>query len=75
LFSLFAGARKMPERVRHFLLTEFFEPARVLRRFGNLPALDTAGADFHPTVAASGQLNSDRLQIRVEPTPGFVVSV
>jgi hypothetical protein len=46
-----------------------------LGRFYDLARLDASGARLDPAVAARGQLNADRLQIRIEPTAGLVVSV
>jgi hypothetical protein len=46
-----------------------------LSSFDNFTGFYTACADFHPPVAAGGQLNADRLKIRVEPPSRFIVSV
>jgi len=42
-----------------------------LRSFDNL----AAGTNLHPAIAARGKLYSNRLQIRVEPAAGLVVSM
>jgi hypothetical protein len=47
----------------------------LLSGFDNFPRLDTSGTDLHSAIAASGQLNANRLQIRVKSPPGFVISV
>jgi len=46
-----------------------------LRRFENFAAFNTAGANFLPSIAAGGQLNTNRLQIRIKPAARFVVRV
>jgi hypothetical protein len=46
-----------------------------LRRFDNFARLDAASAYFHPAIAAGRKLNANRLQIRIETSPGLVVSV
>lgn len=61
--------------VSTFGVIERIEDLKLLGRFHDLARFDTAGADLHPTVAASGKLNANGLQIRIEPTPGLVVSV
>ncbi len=43
--------------------------------FSNFSGFDASGTDLHPAVAASGKLNPDGLQIRVESASGLVVSV
>jgi hypothetical protein len=47
----------------------------VLRSFDNFARLYAAGADLHPAVSARRQLNTDRLQIRIEAAARFVISV
>lgn len=46
-----------------------------LRSFDNFARLDAPCADLHSAVAARRELDSNRLQIRIEPTACFVVSV
>jgi hypothetical protein len=46
-----------------------------LRRFYNFAAFYAAGANFLTTVSAGGHLNTDRLQIRIEPAARFIVRV
>jgi hypothetical protein len=46
-----------------------------LRSFDNFAGFYAACADLHPPVAASGQLDTNRLEIRIEPPSRFVVSV
>ena len=46
-----------------------------LRSFDNFSGLNAAGADLLLRVAAAGHLDADRLEIRVETPPRFVVSV
>ena len=46
-----------------------------LRSFDNFAAFNAASADFHPTVAALGQLNADALQVRIKAPTSFVVCV
>jgi hypothetical protein len=48
---------------------------RKLRSFDNFSGLDAAGANFHPAVTASGKLNPNGLQIRVEPASRLVIRV
>jgi hypothetical protein len=46
-----------------------------LRSFDNFAGFNTASANFLASVSAVGQLNADRLQIRIKAPTGFVVSV
>jgi len=46
-----------------------------LRSFDNLARFNAAGTNLHPAIAARGKLYSNRLQIRVEPAAGLVVSM
>jgi hypothetical protein len=46
-----------------------------LRSFDNFSGLNAAGANFHPAVPASGKLNANGLQVRVEPASRLVIRV
>jgi len=46
-----------------------------LRRFDDLAAFDTAGANFLSSVAAGRHLHADRLQIRIKSSSRFVIRV
>ena len=46
-----------------------------LGSFDNFSGLDAPGADLHAAVAARGQLDADRLKVRLEPTTRLVVRV
>ena len=46
-----------------------------LRSFDNLSRFDAAGAHLHTAVTAVRKLDANRLQIRVETPPGFIVGV
>jgi hypothetical protein len=46
-----------------------------LRSFDNFAGFNTAGANFLATVTAGGQLDANRLQIRIKAATGFVVCV
>lgn len=46
-----------------------------LHSFDNFAGFNTASANFLASVRARGQLNADRLQIRIKATTCFVVSV
>jgi hypothetical protein len=46
-----------------------------LHSFDNFAGFNTASANFLASVAARGQLNADRLQIRIKATTSFVVSM
>ena len=46
-----------------------------LRSFDNFAGFNAACADLHPPVAAGGQLDANRLKIRVEPPSRFVIGV
>jgi hypothetical protein len=48
---------------------------QTLRGFDNLTGFDAAGADLHPAIAARRKFDANGLQIRIEPTARFVVSV
>jgi hypothetical protein len=48
---------------------------KVLSGFDNLSGFNAAGTNFHSTVTAARKLSPDRLKIRIEPPPGFIVSV
>ena len=48
---------------------------KALRRFDDLARFDTAGTDLHTSVAAGRELDPNGLKIRVETSPGLIVSV
>ena len=48
---------------------------RKLRSFDNFAALNTAGTSLDTPVTAGGKFYTHRLKIRIEPSPGLVVSV
>ena len=47
----------------------------MLRSLNNLTGFDAFRAYLHPAVAATRQLDTDRLQIRIKAASGLVVSV
>ena len=46
-----------------------------LRSFDNFAGLNATGANFLAAVTTGGQLNANRLQVRIKAATGFVVSV
>ncbi len=46
-----------------------------LSHFDNLSRLDATGANLQASIAATGELDADRLKIGVETPPRFVISV
>lgn len=46
-----------------------------LRCFDNFAAFNTTGANFLSRVPAGGELDANRLQIRVKAATGFIVRV
>jgi hypothetical protein len=47
----------------------------MLRSLNDLSGFNALCAHLHPTVTAAGQLDADRLQIRVKAASGLVISV